>query len=179
MKTSTPKLYHEKQSTLKCAIHAVNNMLQQPVYNKNSFDQIAKELYKKEQEEKNSEIIFNPYKSSLGLGNYDVSVIEIAFLKRDFILQWLDLRKLDSFDYNAINLIGFLINFRGEKGFWKKLFGMVTQNHWHSIRKIGEIYYDLDSKLDEPMPLKSFDELLKILKYVKENDGFIFPIYKM
>lgn len=171
--------YHERQSTMKCAIHAVNNMLQEPVYTKESFDQIAKDLFHEEKASKASEIYINPYKNIFGLGNYDVSVIEMAFLRRKLVLKWWDMRKdFVDFDFEKDTLMGFLINYRGEKGFFSDLFKLIQPNHWYSIRKIGGVFYDVDSKLDKPKPFKSFEDLSKRMKDLRKNEGFIFPIYK-
>lgn len=173
------KLYHEKQSTMQCAIHAVNNMLQKSVYTKKNFDEIAKELFIKEKQSQNGEIYINPYKNILGLGNYNISVIEIAFLQMNHCLKWWDKRKeINQFDFKSNDLVGFLINDTGEKSCFRNLFKLVQLNHWYSIKKIEENYFDCDSRLDKPKLFKSIEELKKRMEYIKKNDGFIFQVYE-
>ena len=180
MEKNSFKFYHEKQSGLKCAIHAVNNILQQPIYNKESFDEIAKELYEREKESKNSEILINPYKNVFGMGNYGISVIEIALLEKNYRLKWWDKRKqVDDLDFYSPDLFGFLINDKGENGFFSDLFKVLQPNHWYSILKFEKEFYDFDSRLDHPKIFKTLEELQKRLNYIKKNDGFIFLIYKM
>ena len=172
--------YHEKQSTMKCAIHAVNNLLRSQRYKKDDFDKIAKELYDKEQASKSSEIYINPYKNIFGLGNYDVSVIEVALLKENYQLKWWDMRKdFSKFDFmQPPKLMGFLINDRGKKGIFRDFFKIVQPNHWFSVLKSEDAYFNVDSRLDEPVKFKNQGDFIKLMKDIQKNDGFIFPVYR-
>lgn len=80
-------IYHERQSKQLCALHALNNLFQDPqAFKKHDLDEICKELAP-------SARIFNPHRSSLGLGCYDVNVIIAALSKRNLDVIWFDKRK--------------------------------------------------------------------------------------
>lgn len=178
-KAAETEFYHEKQSTMKCAIHAVNNLLRSPKFKKDDFDKIAKDLFDKEQASKNSEIFINPYKNIFGLGNYDVSVIEVALLKENYYLKWWDMRKdFSQFDLMNPKLMGFLINDRGKKGFLRDLLKIVQPNHWFSILKSEDTYFNVDSRLEEPQKFKTKADFIKLMKDIQKNEGFIFPVYR-
>lgn len=81
------KIYHERQSKQLCALHALNNLFQSPqAFKKQDLDSICKELAPESR-------IFNPHRSTFGLGCYDVNVIIAALSKRDFDVIWFDKRK--------------------------------------------------------------------------------------
>lgn len=172
--------YHERQSTLKCAIHAVNNFLQGPVFTKESFEIIAQDLFKLEKVSNSSVSYINPYKNVFGLGNYDVTVIEKALGSQGYEIKWWDMRKsFKHFDFSKEEILGFLINDRGEKGFLRDIFKIVQPNHWYSIRKEFEEFFDVDSRLEKPKKFINKENLIERMENIRKNDGFIFPIYKM
>ena len=138
-KKADSEFYHEKQSTMKCAIHAVNNLLRSPRYKKEDFDRIAKDLYDKEQASKSSEIYINPYKNIFGL------------------VKWEERRK---------------------RLFLRDLFKIVQPNHWFSILKSEDAYFNVDSRLDEPQKFRTQGDFIKLMKDVQNNEGFIFPVYR-
>lgn len=81
------KIYHEKQSKQLCALHALNNLFQDArAFTKQDLDAICKELSPESR-------IFNPHRSALGLGCYDVNVIISALSKKGFDTIWFDKRK--------------------------------------------------------------------------------------
>lgn len=81
------KIYHEKQSKQLCALHALNNLFQDPnAFTKQELDTICKELAPESR-------IFNPHRSALGLGCYDVNVLISALAKKGFETIWFDKRK--------------------------------------------------------------------------------------
>lgn len=80
-------IYHERQSKQLCALHALNNLFQNPqAFRKHDLDAICKELAPDSR-------IFNPHRSTFGLGCYDVNVIISALAKRGFDVIWFDKRK--------------------------------------------------------------------------------------
>lgn len=68
-----------------CALHALNNLFQNKVFNKNDLDNICENLA--------PNTWFNPHKSVLGLGNYDINVILTALHLKDCEGIWFDKRK--------------------------------------------------------------------------------------
>lgn len=84
--TTSFKIYHERQSKQLCALHALNNLFQNPSFSKQDLDTLCKELAPDHK-------IFNPHRSILGLGCYDVNVIIAALSKKDLDVVWFDKRK--------------------------------------------------------------------------------------
>ncbi|KAK1150673.1 josephin-2, partial [Acipenser oxyrinchus oxyrinchus] len=70
----SPDVFHEKQRLELCAIHALNNVLQERIFSKEAADDICKRL--------SPESRMNPHRSFLGTGNYDVNVIMAALQSR-------------------------------------------------------------------------------------------------
>lgn len=68
-----------------CALHALNNLFQQKVFDKQELDQICYDL--------TPDVWINPHKSPLGLGNYDVNVLMAALQKKGFFSVWFDKRR--------------------------------------------------------------------------------------
>lgn len=84
---SSLKIYHERQTKQLCALHALNNLFQSPsTFSKQDLDAICKELSPDSR-------IFNPHRSVLGLGSYDVNVIIAALSKKGLDVVWFDKRK--------------------------------------------------------------------------------------
>lgn len=85
--TSAPIIYHERQLMQLCALHVVNNLFQKKeTFTKQDLDAICKELAPDSR-------FFNPHKSALGLGCYDVNVIICALAKKGLDVIWFDKRK--------------------------------------------------------------------------------------
>ena len=98
-------IFHEKQSRARCAIHAVNNILQKPKFNAESFDSITETLTPS-----TSFFSINPHKNMFGLGYYDVNVIATAFQKEKMQCVWFDMRK-NIGDLNLDEAEGVIVNF--------------------------------------------------------------------
>lgn len=156
--TKSPKVYHERQSRQLCALHALNNLFQKPnTFKKLELDQICSELSPDSK-------IFNPHRSVLGLGSYDVNVIISALSKRDYEVVWFDKRK----EFACINLdlvFGLILNIPNSSFSYipKQAQIWSSHKHWITIRKIGWQYYDLDSKLISPICIGDKDDLLQYL----------------
>lgn len=86
-RTQPIRIYHERQSKQLCALHALNNLFQDSTaFRQQDLDAICKELAPDSR-------IFNPHRSVLGLGCYDVNVIISALSKKGFDVIWFDKRK--------------------------------------------------------------------------------------
>lgn len=82
-----PEIYHERQSKQLCALHALNNLFQDPkAFSKKDLDVICSELAPNSR-------LFNPHRSAFGLGCYDVNVIIAALSKKLFEVIWFDKRR--------------------------------------------------------------------------------------
>ncbi|XP_030053888.1 josephin-2 [Microcaecilia unicolor] len=133
-------VYHERQRLELCAIHALNNVLQEKHFSQEAADDICKRLAPDSR--------WNPHRSVLGTGNYDVNVIMTALQSLDFATVWWDKRR--SVEQLALcNIHGFIVNIPSRVSF-----GLLSlpfrRRHWIAVRKINGLYYNLDSKLKAP-----------------------------
>lgn len=177
--TPRTNIYHERQSKQLCALHALNNLFQDPkAFTKQDLDAICKELAPDHK-------LFNPHKSTLGLGCYDVNVIISALSKKNLEVVWFDKRKeLTCLDLNSI--FGFILNVPNtpSSNFFALPLHYIpmqaqiwsSQRHWVALRKLGQYYYNLDSKLTFPDCIgteKSFIEYLQQESLRKETELLI------
>ena len=83
-------MYHERQWWSLCGIHAINNLLQQPVCDKAYYDSICDEL-----SPSSSFVLLhvNPHRSILGIGNYDVNVLMMVLQRHGLQVKWHDARQ--------------------------------------------------------------------------------------
>ncbi|XP_078295554.1 josephin-2 isoform X2 [Panthera onca] len=84
---SRPSVYHERQRLELCAVHALNNVLQQQLFSQEAADEICKRLAPDSR--------LNPHRSLLGTGNYDVNVIMAALQGLGLATVWWDRRRWD------------------------------------------------------------------------------------
>uniref|UniRef100_A0A286XJS0 ubiquitinyl hydrolase 1 n=1 Tax=Cavia porcellus TaxID=10141 RepID=A0A286XJS0_CAVPO len=82
---SPPSVYHERQRLELCAVHALNNVLQQRLFSQEAADEICKRLAPDSR--------LNPHRSLLGTGNYDVNVIMAALQGLGLAAVWWDRRR--------------------------------------------------------------------------------------
>ncbi|CAB9531439.1 Josephin-2 [Seminavis robusta] len=79
-------MYHERQRWAFCGVHAVNNLLQKPAYDKDTFDAVCEDLAPSS--------IMNPHRSMWGIGNYDANVLMVILeQKQGLAVQWHDARQ--------------------------------------------------------------------------------------
>lgn len=162
------EIYHERQSKQLCALHALNNLFQDPhAFSKQELDTICKELAPDCR-------ILNPHRSVLGLGCYDVNVIICALSRKDYDVIWFDKRKELS-DLNLNNIFGFILNIPDPPS--TSIFAIPiqylpaqakvwsSQKHWIAIRKLGSYYFNLDSKLDSPICIGHDNDLIQYLQH--------------
>lgn len=141
--------FHERQVGRQCGLHCVNNLLQARCYEKADLNHFSTEILKQralvERELGSSlpgaEII---RKIQATMFDYDVHVLEEALQRQGFILKWFDKRQsLETLTLEDDNLLGLIIN----KRTWNMRF---SDRHWLSIRRFGDRFLNLDSKLTEP-----------------------------
>ena len=99
-------IYHEKQSKQLCALHVLNNLFQvfffvltpffskfdlifaqEKAFSKPDLDEICLQLAP------DSNSWWNPHRSPIGLGNYDINVIMAALTIKDYQAVWFDKRR--------------------------------------------------------------------------------------
>ncbi|KAG6611848.1 uncharacterized protein IUM83_14176 [Phytophthora cinnamomi] len=148
--TEQQELYHERQQLYRCGLHALNNVLQGPLFTKTTLDEACEELATRADPDAGHGLMswaWNPHRSPLGLGNYDVNALTLALQRKRYVMQWLDKRepvddklvKLDEAEGVLCNVV-----------MTTMLSSLWQQRHWFAIRKVGGVCYNLDSKLQAP-----------------------------
>lgn len=160
------QLYHERQRLSLCGVHAVNNLMQRGQrYTKKDFDAACVQLAP-------DSIWFNPHRSCLGIGNYDVNVVTLLLQREGFSVQWHDQRKaltVESLQEQHSNLVGILWNVPSNS-IWGRL---VNGRHWIALlynnNNGGGEWFNLDSGLDEPQFLGTHEDCVQLLNAVQQE----------
>ncbi|XP_061676848.1 josephin-2 [Syngnathoides biaculeatus] len=148
------EVFHEKQRLELCAIHALNNVLQERVFTKETADDICKRLA--------PQCVVNPHRSVLGTGNYDVNVIMAALQSRELEAVWWDKRRtVASLCISKID--GFILNVPSCVSLGTMSLRLPRRRHWLAVRQVNGQYYNLDSKLKSPMCIGGEVELRRFL----------------
>ncbi|KAJ8749768.1 hypothetical protein K2173_012319 [Erythroxylum novogranatense] len=165
--TDKPQIYHEKQKLQFCLLHALNNLFQRnDAFSKAGLDAIAQKLVADDPNNQSwtpLSIVFKPHHNTF-TGNYDINVLIAALEEKGLTVAWHDHRNSAS----AINLedpdgklFGIVLNVpvRRYGGLWKS-------RHWVSVRKIGGVWYNLDSDLKTPVAFGDGEEVVEFLDYL-------------
>ncbi|XP_077887682.1 josephin-2 isoform X1 [Ictidomys tridecemlineatus] len=144
---SPPSVYHERQRLELCAVHALNNVLQQQLFSQEAADEICKRLAPDSR--------LNPHRSLLGTGNYDVNVIMAALQGLGLAAVWWDRRRPLS-QLALPQVLGLILNLPSPVSL-----GLLSlplrRRHWVALRQVDGVYYNLDSKLRAPEALGNED----------------------
>ncbi|GAB5356293.1 hypothetical protein AAMO2058_000278300 [Amorphochlora amoebiformis] len=133
------EIYWEPQKAAFCGVHAVNNLLQGPWYTEWDFSKIALALTEDERKimaEKGTEskdyLVFMAKDSTHvdESGNFSIEVIKRAITNVGLTITSLNHPKMNKAKENPQNEIAYICNF---------------ENHWQAIRKIGGVWYNLNS----------------------------------
>lgn len=81
---------------------------------------------------------------------------------------------------NLDHIFGFILNIPNENDLWKSLATLFTasKRHWITIKAINSLFYNLDSKLKEPVLLGDANQLVAYLRrsLKTENNVEVFVI---
>ncbi|KAI4811113.1 hypothetical protein KUCAC02_014033 [Chaenocephalus aceratus] len=137
---SEGEVFHEKQRLELCAIHALNNVLQERVFTKETADDICKRLAQ--------QCVVNPHRSVLGTGNYDVNVIMAALQSRELAAVWWDKRRtVQSLCMSKVH--GFILNVPSRMSL-----GIVSlplrRRHWLAVRQVNGPVLQPGLQTEEP-----------------------------
>eukprot|EP00667_Euglena_gracilis_P024498 EG_transcript_28221 len=152
-------VYHERQRLAQCAVHALNGLFQARRFTPEQLDHIAYQLTP------GPWLAINPHKSALGIGNYDVNVVEKALDDVGYTLRWVK----PSEDPRMLPLdrgLGFLLNVAPEPDtLWAALVQRVSgvSAHWVAVARVGPAWYNVDSKLAKPRPFRDVEDLCEWL----------------
>lgn len=146
--------YHERQRLELCALHALNNLLQRPLFTRRHADEICKRLSPGSR--------FPHHRSLLGTGNYDVNVLMAALQGLGLAALWWDKRR--SLERLApARLLGLILNVRSRVSLLSVPLPL-RRRHWLAVRQLRGTYYNLDSKLPAPEPIGGESQLREFLR---------------
>ena len=176
-------IFHEKQSLMLCAIHSLNNLLcneptsgasTEPMFTKAHFDRLA-EAKHKEQADFGESSFFNPHRSKLRLGDFDVVVLESAVNMAGCSWQWFNAKNCAAtIDLaESSSLVGVVVNVKKAQ-----LFGAWKSNHWYAVRRCHGLLLNLDSKLDAPELLGDDASCHAHLQTILDADGHLFLVHR-
>ncbi|CAK7301181.1 JOSD2 [Vulpes lagopus] len=178
---SPPSVYHERQRLELCAVHALNNVLQQQLFSQEAADEICKSpcpspsscpprakrknkgATVQRRQDPERQIVarlapdsrLNPHRSLLGTGNYDVNVIMAALQGLGLATVWWDRRRPLS-QLALSQVLGLILNLPSPMSL-----GLLSlplrRRHWVALRQVDGVYYNLDSKLRAPEALGDED----------------------
>lgn len=163
-------------------MHALNNLFCNevagtaaplaPMFDKASLDAIAEQRQRKDVEELGAagKTFFNQHRSALGLGNFDVVVVETAVAGMGCTWQWFDARQGDTAPTNPRqspspqtdqpgcadvadvpalqDVVGVVVNVQTSS-----LMGAWKSKHWYALRHCRGFNLQFDSKLEAPQNL--------------------------
>ena len=167
-------IYFESQRLMRCGCHALNNLLGEGAFSPADLDSIALTLANGGRALQHRWPV---------VGNYDVNVVLSCCASRGLEATWWDARKPDAELLDALadeNVVGVLLNVRSYPGwlFGKLAFG----RHWAALRKMpatGGGWMDVDSNLSKPEPIRWETALVKRLRSVMSEQGYVFVVRRM
>ncbi|XP_077645946.1 josephin-2 [Lonchura striata] len=146
--------YHERQRRQLCALHALNNLLQRPWLSQASADRICQRLAPRARP--------NPHRSPLGTGNYDVNVVMAALRSLGLAALWWDKRR--PLERLALpHVLGLLLNVPSRVALGALRLPL-ARPHWLCVRRLGRLFYNLDSKLPAPAAIGHEPQLREFLR---------------
>lgn len=144
-------------------MHAVNNLLQRRAFTVSDFNTICYQL--------TPDAMINPHKNMFGLGFFDVNVLIMALQAHDLDVVWHDLR-IPVESLNVTAYFGFLLNLKANRWFFPG-----HSHHWVAVRRVGDCFFNMDSKLQEPEPLHT-EAVLKAFLALKVKEGALLFLVK-
>jgi hypothetical protein len=161
-------LYHERQRLALCAVHSVNNLLQEAKFTKRDFDDACETL----SPDSSWHISRNPHRSVLRIGDFDVNVVTYLLQQEGLSVTWHDQR--NELQVDALQpLKGILWNVPAES-FWGRLF---RGRHWVALLKLVDgSWANLDSNLSSPEIVGQDEDCVKLIQ--SKEDAHILLVSK-
>lgn len=113
-------------------------------------------------------MIFKPHHNVL-TGNYDINVLIAALEEKGKSVVWHDRRNgASSIDVDASEdvLMGIVVNVPV-----KRFAGIWRSRHWVALRKVGGVWYNLDSDLSAPQPFVDANKVREFLDFTLAHGG--------
>jgi len=153
---SSHPTYFERQEWARCAMHALNNLLQYRAFDRSSLNRVCEEL--------SPGRIINPHKSIFGIGNWDVNVLMRALSEKGLTVEWFDRRK-PVCDVPFSSIFGLILNTPVNS--WTSL----TGRHWTSIRRFEDGWFLFDSHQEKPIQIQQIESYLAEILPPTNNRG--------
>lgn len=147
-------IYHEKQIGSLCALHALNNMLQGPIFDEWTMREVAQELDRQEQRLMGGSDL--DYGNARMDGFFNVQVIQTVLNRAGYEMLPVKVQDLkeDKKGEQTVNEHAFILNKR---------------EHWFVLRRIGREWFDLNSCLKTPRHYSDRDLIYHIWDAAKEG----------
>lgn len=157
-------IYHETQTENLCALHAINNLLQDAIFTANDLVNIGQELDKNERAltQSSSGDVNDSLELSQNLdpsGNFSIQVIIVALA-----FCGLELVSLNSSDPPAI--------LAGQNTYNQQAFLCHKNDHWFTIRKFGSKWFNLNSLLPRPQKVSCNGSHLSLFATKELRDSY-------
>jgi Josephin len=147
----------ETQYRQQCLLHTINNLLQETAFTASDLDRLADSLAPG----KLPLPLLHPHRT-LFVGNYDVSVLELAIESVGKSLKWHDQRDKEFNKTPALlDCFGLVVNIKPPG----RVAALLGTRHWFAIRKLENVWYNLDSKLAAPQRIS------ECVKFVDSGGG--------
>jgi hypothetical protein len=148
-------MLQETQRRQHCLLHTLNNLVQQNKFSEQILNEIADTLAPG----RLPLPLLHPHRT-IFLGNWDVSVLELAVESFGKSLKWHDQRDVEFEDpaLSRSTCFGIVVNIKPPG----RLAALLGTRHWVAIKKIDGIWYNLDSSLPKPQ---------RISDLVRDEDG--------
>ncbi|CAN0370149.1 unnamed protein product [Ectocarpus sp. 6 AP-2014] len=139
-------MYHERQRLMQCAMHALNNLFQEPWANRELMERLALELGNREETLRSESglrrLLINPYKSVIPMvGDYDINVVLEALKLRECRVSLhvvFNAKAPSAFelalarvDWDSASIRGVIVNFVCRSLLW----GSWVTHHFYAIVK--------------------------------------------
>lgn len=152
-------VYHELQDSHLCGQHCLNNLLQEDFFSAINLGELAQELDEEERQILDQNGTNSPKSGSSSnvdeSGNFSIQVLRLALQR-----------------YNGIDLVPWHFRSEGPDSDPLEQQGFVVNrsDHWFTIRKINDKWWNLNSTLEVPESVSTF--YLSALLHQLRQDGY-------
>lgn len=182
-------MYHERQVARFCGLHAVNNMLQRKAYRHQELDAMEEELGAFDEEVRRwncARLTLWCLCQSVGRIDFGVQTLTLALARQGLELQWFDRRKqLAELKLDDPVLVGVILNLQVATSLLRRVCsctccGSNSSRHWLSIRRMGDVFYNLNSTLRKPQSLGGTEATLAWLQgELTSEQSCVFRVIQM
>lgn len=143
------QIYHEKQRKQLCLLHTLNNLFQRREFEQQELDAICENL--------DGRRWLNQHRSWIGMGNYDANILLVALQNRGLVGRWFD-RRMQTTRIDHDRIIAYIFNIPTTP---IAILPFYKGRHWFPIVRIDNVYYNLDSKLPNPVQIDDFPAFIE------------------